>query len=1368
VAELPADLARRLEQLPESKRELLALRLRGRVPGAGQPIRPRARTANTAPLSFAQEQLWFLDQLAPGKPIYNIPWRLRLRGELAVEALERALAEIVRRHEVLQTSFQTVDGRPLQRIEPDLRPAFPLADLTSLPAGERRAEAERLAREEAAQPFRLDRAPLLRAQLLRLAPDEHQLLLTLHHIVSDGWSFGVLADELATLYNAYRADPEASSPLPPLPLQYADYAEWQRESLRGATLERLLAYWREELADPPTLDLPSDRLRPARPTFAGAVATRVLPPELAAGLDRLAQDEGATLFMALIAGFHALLHRYSGQEDVVVGTASANRGRAEIEPLIGFFVNMLPLRARLGGDPPFAELLRQVRETTLAAYAHQELPFELLVETLNPSRDPSRTPIFQVALTLQNQRSGGGLALDGLEVEPFQGDAGTARFDLNLGLDRSERGLAISAEFSTELFEPGTVERLLRHYEVLLAGAAARPETPIGRLPLVKKRERDRLVHRHGARSYPAESTLPARFKAQAERTPDHFAVTFQGQQLTYCEVDRRANRLAHLLRAHGVGRGTLVALCLERSLDLPTAVLAVLKAGGAYVPLDPSYPAERLRYLLDDTRAPLLLTEPHLRPELPPHPNTILLGADLADHPDHDPEDLNEPTDLAYVVYTSGSTGRPKGVMVEHRNVVRLLTSTEEWFEPSEDDVWTLFHSYTFDVSVFELFGCLLHGGRLVVIPRDLLPADLHELLVRERVTVAAQTPTTFTPLMAVDESHDPDELSLRLVLVAGEALEFASLRSWFARHGDARPRVVNMYGPTETTVYATYRPVTAADAARGGSFIGRPLPDLRAYVVDPHGNPVPDGVPGELLVAGPGVGRGYLNRPELTAERFVSDPFAEGPCYRTGDVVRPTVDGDLEYLGRRDDQVKIRGFRIELGEVQAALAAHPDLAETVVLAREDAPGEKLLVAYVVPRDGAAPPGDELRRFLAATLPDYMLPSAFVELERLPTNASGKVDRQALPPPHTARPDLGGAFVEPRTPLERELAALWRDLLRLDRVSVTDDFFALGGHSLRAAELVARTRARYDVPVSLAEFLREPRVAALAEAVEAARHGAAPAAAADPLVALQPAGTRSPTFWVHPIGGSAVPYLALARALGPEQPVFAFQAPALQGGQPLTRVEEMATAYLARLRETTGPPYLVGGWSFGGLVAFEMACKLQDDGADVPFLALLDTPHPDAAQPVEDEAELAALFAEDLALMLGGAAVTAEELRATPADGWMSLLAQRLGGEVPEGELEPRWRVFATNMTARAEYVPAGRFRGELVLVQALDHLDPRIAAGWDAFVDGTVSVVGVAGDHYSLLRPPNVEELASRLAERLEAAAPVATGVAALGARR
>jgi amino acid adenylation domain-containing protein/non-ribosomal peptide synthase protein (TIGR01720 family) len=1090
---------------------------------AGAPAPPLARVPRDRrlPLSFAQQRLWFLEQLDPGSPAYNTPAPVVVEGRLDYAVLRRSLDEVARRQEALRTGFASVDGVPEQRLAPP-RPGLlplPVVDLAALPPPSREAAARALARWEARLPFDLAVPPLARTTLLRLAPERHLFLLTIHHIVSDGWSIAVMLSEVLALSSALAQGrgPEAAG-LPELTIQYADYAVWQRGWLAGEALDRQLAYWREQLKGaPPASELPADRPRPAMPTYRGARLLQRLPAALSDAVRALARRQGATLFMTLEAGLALLLHRHSQQQDLVLGTSIAGRTRVELEPLVGFFVNTLALRSDLSGDPDGATLLARARETALGAYAHQDLPFEQLVDEIEPRRDLSRNPLFQVFFVLQTVPAPRPAPGSALTIHSIEAGEGVSKFDLTLAVHDEGPELALTWEHSTDLFDAATIRRLQEHLAALLGGLAARPERPVGELPLLGAAQRAQLLwewNQPVAAAAAAAAPLPLHrlFEAQAARRPLATAVVHDVDALTYGELNGRANRLARRLRGMGVGPGSRVGLCVERSLDMVVGLLAILKAGGAYLPLDPTYPPERLAFMLADAGAALVLAQERLRGRLPASAAipVLLVNGGPGDEDTANLPGGAGPDDAAYVIYTSGSTGVPKGVEVTHANVARLFAATREWFDFGPDDVWTLFHSYAFDFSVWEIWGALLAGGQLVVVPYEVsrAPEAFLTLLATERVTVLNQTPSAFRQLaQAAGAGGAAPELALRWVIFGGEALDPRLLGPWIARYGDAAPRLVNMYGITETTVHVTYARLRAADlaAAGGGSVIGRPIPDLSVHLLDRRLHLLPPGAPGEIYVGGAGVARGYLGRPELTAERFLPDPWSALPgsrLYRTGDLARRLPDGGLEYLGRIDSQVKIRGFRIELGEIEAALDSHPAVAAALVEARRDpagpavgAPAEQRLVAYLVAAAQPAPTISELRAWIARSLPDHMLPAAFVFLAALPLTPSGKVDRRALPAPERARPELAAAFAAPRTPAEELLAALWREALGLAHVGVEDNFFALGGHSLLAIQVLDRLREAAAVALPLRSLFEAPTVAGLAAELE--RRWVDPAAAA-------------------------------------------------------------------------------------------------------------------------------------------------------------------------------------------------------------------------------------------------------------------------------
>ena len=1021
-------------------------------------------------LSYAQQRQWFLWQWAPHSAAYNIPTALRLQGPLDVNALERSVQALIERHETLRTVFTQETGQPLQVVLPAGPFALEIHQPGAELANDPDASIQAFVQTQSQQTFDLEHGPLLRAALLQVTPNDHVLVLTLHHIVSDGWSLQVMIEELVQLYAGFNLGHDAG--LPALPIQYADYALWQRQWMEAGEQARQLAYWQDKLGgEQPVLELPMDRPRSIEQSFAGASHNLILDPALSNALKAFARQENVTLFVVLLASFQALLHRYSGQADIRVGVPNANRGRVEIERLIGFFVNTQVLKADIDGQMPFVELLRQVKQTAQEAQAHQDLPFEQLVEALEPGRSLSHSPLFQVMFNHQAERRASvETRLNGLNIEPLEWQSQTAQFDLTLNTTEQAHGIEAVLKYATDLFDAATIERLAQHWTALLQAIVAEPNQRIGQLPMLDAGQQQQLLAQWNPVrvEQTPEQCIHQAIEAQAERHPDAIAVTFAGQCLTYAELNRRANQWAHALLARGVGPDVRVGVAVERSLDMIVAILAVLKAGGAYVPLDPGYPDDRLTYMIEDSGIELLLTQGHLLAQLPVPPGLACLDLHQAPAPGNDvnPRCLTTPDNLAYVIYTSGSTGKPKGALLPHSNVMRLFSATEQWFDFGPQDSWTLFHSYAFDFSVWEIFGALLYGGKLVVVPHDVSrsPEDFYTLLCDENVTVLNQTPSAFKPLMQV-ASESPRNNALRYVVFGGEALEVQSLRPWFERFGDRAPTLINMYGITETTVHVTYRPLSLADLQQNHSSpIGEPIVDLSWYLLDNALNLVPQGCIGELYIAGAGLARGYLNQAGMTATRFVPDPFnpqAGERLYRTGDLARLRGDGVIEYIGRIDHQVKIRGFRIELGEIEAQLLQHPDVREAVVLAVDGLSGQQLatwIVANeVLDAEGQAALRDSIKAHLRESLPDYMVPVSWAFLERLPLTANGKLDRKQLPQPDVAQ--VQEAYAAPRNELEQRLAEIWQDVLKVERVGLNDNFFELGGDSIISIQVVSRAR---------------------------------------------------------------------------------------------------------------------------------------------------------------------------------------------------------------------------------------------------------------------------------------------------------------------
>jgi amino acid adenylation domain-containing protein len=1085
-----SDIAKQISGLSVEKRQLLEQYLKtAGLNLSNSVILPRSRDTNRFPLSFAQQRLWFLDQLEPNTSIYNIPDTHYFEGPLNLDALERSLTEVVRRHEILRTTFESPKGEPVQVIAEVQPQKLELIDLSHLPETECEAEAQRMADEEAQQPFDLSRGPLFRFRLLRLDEERHILLLNMHHIISDGWSLGVLGRELGALYEAYSAG--KSSPLPELTLQYADFAVWQREWLQGDVLEKQLTHWREQLGgELPILDLLTDRPRPVMQTYVGSSVRMELSLETTEQLKQIGRESGATLFMTLLAGFNVLLWRYTRQTDILVGSPIANRNRTEVEGLIGFFVNTLVLRSKLRPEISFRELLAQVRETTLGAYGHQDVPFEKLVEELQPERSLNRQPLFQVLFTLQVAE---GIALEGLDSGWMQTKRETAKFDLNLFMGESEHGLYSGFGYNSDLFDESTAARMLKHFYTLLEEIAANPDARLSELSLMTRQERKQLEGWNQTRSeYERDLCIHQLVELQAARQPNAVAVVHGEKQFSYGEVNRRANQLAHFLRGHGVGLETSVGVLMERSAEWIVALLAIVKAGGVYVPLDGDYPTQRLRFMIEDAEVRLLLTESGQPKIVAENEATEVVYLDkgwewLESEDGENLENLTEAENLAYLMYTSGSTGQPKGVGVPHRAINRLVSNTN-YVKFGESDCVAQISNASFDAATFEIWGALLNGSRLVVLEKEtaLVPAELGRQLVDQQISVMFLTTALFHQVAQTG----PEVLaSLNYMVFGGDAVDARAVQRVLEQ---GKPRhLVNGYGPTEGTTFTTWYEAQETDIGARTIPIGRPLSNSEVWVLDQQWQMAPVGVAGELFIGGDGLARGYLGRPELTAEKFVPHPYSKkagARLYRTGDLVRYQSDGNIEFLRRMDQQVKVRGFRVELGEIESLLNEYWGIVESVVVDKKDSSGNTRLIAYIVPEEGVEPTSSEILTFLREKLPAYMLPSAFVTIKELPLTPNGKVDRRALPSPEQIGAEADTDFVAPRTPMEEKVAEIWREILELTQIGVESNFFDLGGHSLLATRVMSQIRERCGVELPLRALFEAPTVASLAARLEAAQ----------------------------------------------------------------------------------------------------------------------------------------------------------------------------------------------------------------------------------------------------------------------------------------
>jgi amino acid adenylation domain-containing protein len=1345
-----------IAKLSSAKRELLQKYLQGdfpRSPTSNGTIHQRA-VGSVVPLSYEQQHIWLHSQLAPELPLYNEILTVRRTGPLDVPALERSLSEIIRRHEAWRTVFHTVDGEPVQVILPPPTISLPVIDIRELPEAEREPEALRLAAEEARRPFDLVVGPLLRTKLVRLAEEEHRLYVTLHQIIFDGVSANsVFLPELVTLYEAYAVG--RPSPLPEPEIQYADFAQWQCQEPRGETLCTQMQFWRRQLAGAPTdLELPTDRPRPKVQTFRGRQASFALPKSLSETLKEFSQQEGVTLFMTLLAAFEVLLYRYTGQEDILVGTAISTRKRPEVERLLGIFLNTLVLRTRLAEGLSFRQLLTRVREVTLEGLSHGDVPFHLLIKALQPNRDPGRNPLFQVTFELEPPlpAPGPGWGLTQMDV-----DTGVARVDLYFQLDDQPQGILGHIRYSSDLWDASTIDRLVTHFRLLLEGIIANPDRPISGLPMLTASER-LGVPGHRAIARPSnsfvtfeekdiEQSIPQAFERQVAKYPQRIAVRTGDAVWTYEALNQAANRVAHALSASQEIDGARVALLLDHDAPMLAGILGVLKAGGTYVPLDPTHPSDRLFHIVADSMTTAVLTSRKnvpLASELARQSveicelDAIVSGATAPEY-----RSVASPDHLAYILYTSGSTGRPKGIVQNHRNVLHFIGAYTNNLHLCPEDRLTLMSSYSVDAAVMDIFGALLNGATLCPIDvRDVGLRGVGGRLEEHGVTVYHSTPTLYRHLVTALE-RSPKLATVRLVVLGGEEVRGEDVESY--RELFAPDCIfVNGFGPTESTVSLQYFIDKPTEVERRSVPIGYPVERTAVSLLSSDG--CPEQVYGEIAIRSPYVALGYWQRPDLTGMAFPPDPEGgKDRTYRTGDMGRLLPDGSVEFCGRKDLQVKIRGFRVELGEIEAALSQHPAVKEAAAAVCEATDGEKRVVAYWVANEQPAPSTDVICGFLRERLPNYMIPSAFVRVDALPLTPSGKLDRRALPAPDQAYQE--NVFTAPRDDLELQLAGIWQNLLGVERVGIGDDFFDLGGHSLLAIRMFAEVENRFGVRVPLATLMKAPTVERLADVL---RNDGYPQPGHS-LVAIQPAGSRPPLFCVHGHFGEILFYRDLARRLGPDQPFFALQAQGLAGKPAHQSIQAMAGDYVQEIRSVQPQsPYFIGGYCFGAIVAFEMAHQLLAQGQDVALLAVFwgYTLKPQLSERVKFNLEqLRRLGGRGkLAYLLG---MSYRNHAATKARSWLWRLAYRLFGRRKRLSSRLLRNIPEMNLQAARTYVPQ-TYEGRMTVFLSGEmgqrvRFDPtRGLAGMTA---REVEVVGVPGDRDSMLKEPFVRVLADRL---------------------
>ncbi|GAB1541761.1 hypothetical protein NUACC21_44340 [Scytonema sp. NUACC21] len=1351
-----------------------------------QQIIPKSTEGELATLSFAQQRLWFLTQLDRNSSTYHVIKALQLHGNLNVSVLQQSLDAIVAHHEALRTNFRLLDGNPMQVIEQPRTVELKVIDIKNSPQKSQTAFLQNLLEDEAHRPFNLTSDLMLRACLIQLSPQEHILLLTIHQIAADNWSMNVVLEQLAKLYEAFLY--KKLNPLSELPIRYVDFVIWQHQCLSGKVLEKQLNYWKQKLSNAtPVLELPADRPRPAVQTYQGAKEAFVIPHNLSRALYVLSQQEGVTLFMTLLAVYQTLLYRYTGQQDILVGSPVAGRNLPEIEQLIGCFVNTLVLRTAVSGNLSFRELLQRVRSVVMSAYTNQDLPIDRLIDELQPERSLSYHPLFQVMFVLENLSSQT-LNLPEITSTSFDWNKVTTRLDLTLSISETEQGLQGLWEYNTDLFDAPRIRRMSGHFQTLLEAVAANPDKPLNELPLLTPAERHQLlVEWNGTQANCfQERCIHELFEQRVEQNPDAIAVMFENQQLTYRELNSRANQLAHYLKTLDVGTEVRVAIYLERSLEMVVGLLGILKAGGAYVPLDPTYPKDRLAFMLENSQPLVLLTQEPLKAELPDvAAQVICLDSDwhIAQQPEENLNQTASPANLAYVIYTSGSTGKPKGVQVTHANLCHYAQAMGQALGIVAEDVYLHTASIAFSSSVRQLMVPLAQGATVKIATseqrRD--PRALFEAIKQDDVTVIDIVPSYWRNCIHTLTGLEPEKKQflldnkLRLIVSASEPL-LSDIPSQWMFGCQHKAQLINMFGQTETCgIVATYQIPAQQHEQIKIVPLGRPIANTQIYLLDEHMQLVPVGVPGEMYIGGSGLARGYLNRPELTDEKFISDPFnqKEGArLYKTGDLAYYLEDGSIQFLGRKDYQVKIRGFRIELGEIEAVLSQHPGVLQTAVITFEDARNDTKLVAYVVPNNESPAAIGDFRSYLRKKLPEYMIPSAFVFLEALPLTPTGKVNRRALPVHDFSTPELEGNFLSPRNELEQQLTQIWEEVLCRQPIGIRDNFFDLGGHSLLAVKLFAQIEKQFGKKLPLATLFQSGTVEAVAKLLQEEQttgYQGLELAGEDisdvgwsSLVAIQPNGSKPPLFLVHPLGGETLCYRSLAMHLGSDRPVYGLQPRGLDGKQPLnTGIEDMAAHYIQEIKRIQpNSPYYIGGYSFGGIVAFEMAQQLHKSGEKVAVLAMLDTVRPGC----EQRLSFFHRVLEHIDNFLQKGIVYLQHKLV----GWREWImfyirhtyTKLLGISEPSAKNNKYLEIMGTNAQALSQYT-FQVYPGHMTLLRTSDkdrdeatgmQYDPQF--GWSDLVTGGIDTYHVPGSHYSLLEEPHVQVLADQLKSSLEKA--------------
>ena len=1314
------------------------------------------------PLSFAQQRLWFLDQLQPNDPTYNVAVAVRIKGFLNIQALKNSLETIVERHEILRTVYHSTEESPAQIIKERFCVELPIFDLSDLEESHKEHELAQRLREEAKKPFDLANDLMLRAALFRSSVKEHILFLNVHHIAFDEWSQKIFFRELLACYSAFC---EKTTPvLKPLSIQYADFASWQRELVDNETFVDQLRFWQNHLgSNISPVNLPSDRPQPAHRSHGGAHCSKTFSRGLSHSIKAMCRKENVTPYMLLLSAFGILLHRYTSQDEIIVGTPVSGRNRVETEDLIGFFVNTLPLRMTFTEDLTFQQFLVQQRNLCLNAFSRQDVPFEKLVETVQPDRGNSANPLFNVMFSLQNTPNNK-WELPGLTFEPFEIENGTSKFDLTLAMQDDVDSLGAVAEFSTDLFDPSSIQRLLEHLEVILEGVVTNPDQKISRLPILTANERQQIIvdWNRTATDYPRNAAVPELFEKAVAKYPNSIAVSYGKSQITYSQLNEQANQVANYLRKLGAGTDVPIGISMERSIQMIIGWLGILKAGAAYVPLDPDYPKERLAFMIEDTRMPVILTQKSLAHLFPKGSKTICLDTDwktISQENKTTPVTGTGAGNLAYIIYTSGSTGRPKGAAVPHRGIVRLVFNTNYVQFDNHDRLAQISNS-SFDAATFEVWGSLLHGGQLVGVEKEvfLSPKAFAHFIQSEKITGMFLTVALFNQIVA----EVPDAFrGIKNVLFGGDAADAKAVRT--VLESGAPQHLINGYGPTESTTFASCHEVKEVKAGAKSIPIGRPISNTTYYVLDKNLQPVPVGVFGELYIGGDGLAQGYFNRPDLTAARFVPNPFStdsQSRLYKTGDQVRWLPDGIIDFTGRIDCQVKIRGFRIEPEEIEAVLKQQSSIRDAVVLVREDQPGEKRLVAYAVARPNSSTTPEQLRKVLTEKLPAYMVPAAIVMMESFPLTPNGKIDRRILPKPEH-RSEAPEAE-PPHSFLENRLRRIWEEVLDCKSVGVHDNFFELGGHSLLAVKLFSQVEKHFGQKVPLQTLFQAPTIERLAKTMQ--EKGWSPAGSS--LVQIKAEGSRPPIFWLHTLGGGGggglFTYQQLANLLGPDQPSFGFVAPT----EPHSDIETMAAHYIKEMRgiQPEGP-YALGGYCFGGIIAYEMARQLAESGQQLALVALIESMPPHMDKRSRLSPAVLGHLCKTLPSWIAHFAKDPQEI-------WNRIRAKtnqlanrfKLGGKTTAGNPDvtrsldevidtsnyPReFRRYAEiHWGALLKYFPKP-FSGKVTLFRTRQPrlLTPDPEVSWRLLARGGVDVRILPGKHETILHPPHVRNLASEL---------------------